>query len=133
VRPLQLVLRILSIAFIAVAALHLTMGMHADLMLGVPISAQMAADPSLDSQNRFYGVSFSLMGIALWIGLQDLRRYEPIIVATLAVLFAAGLARAVAWGLHGAPAPALIGITAADLLLPPVLMVWLRHSLHKMT
>ena len=130
-RPLQLVLRILSIAFIAVAALQLTMGMHADLMLGVPISDQMAADPSLDSQNRFYGVTFSLMGIALWIGLQDLRRYEPIVVATLAVLFAAGLARAVAWVLHGAPAPALIGITAVDLLLPPVLVVWLRHSLHK--
>ncbi|MBB6558240.1 hypothetical protein HNP48_000904 [Acidovorax soli] len=128
-RALQLALRILSIAFIAVAALHLTMGMHADLMLGVPISAQMAADPSLDSQNRFYGVSFSLMGIALWIGLQDLRRYEPIVVATLAVLFAAGLARAVAWGLHGAPAPALIGILAVDLLLPPVLIVRLRRSL----
>lgn len=102
-RPLQLVLRILSIAFITVAALHLTMGMHADLMLGVPISAQMAADPSLDSQNRFYGVTFSLMGIALWIGLQDLRRYEPILVATLAVLFAAGLARAVAWGCTAHP------------------------------
>lgn len=64
-----------------------------------------------------------------WIGLQDLRRYEPIVVATLAVLFAAGLARAVAWGLHGAPAPALIGITAVDLLLPPVLIAWLRRSL----
>ncbi len=128
-RALQLVLRVLAIAFVAVAALHLTLGMQADLMLGVPVSPQMAADPSFDSQNRFYGVTFSLMGIALWIGLKDLRRFEPIIMATLGVLFAAGLARALAWALHGAPAPALIGITAVDLLLPPVLAIWLRRSL----
>jgi hypothetical protein len=122
-----LALRVLSVAFISVAGLHLFLGMGADAMLGVPVTAAMASDPSFDSQNRFYGITFSLLGVALLISTTDVRRYQPIIVATLGVLFAAGIARAISWLLHGAPSPALIGITAADLLLPPILYFWLKR------
>ncbi len=128
-RSLALALRILAIAFLSVSALHLATGMQADAMLGAPVSPAAAADPSLDSQNRFYGVTFSLLGITLLIGATDLRRYEPIVVATLGVLFAAGLARAVSWAIHGAPSSLIIGIMCADLLLPPLLYSWLKRSL----
>jgi Domain of unknown function (DUF4345) len=124
-----LALRVLSVAFISVAGLHLFLGMGADAMLGVPVTAGMASDPSFDSQNRFYGITFSLLGVALLISATDIRRYQPIIVATLGVLFAAGIARAISWLLHGAPSPALIGITAADLLLPPILYFWLKQCI----
>jgi Domain of unknown function (DUF4345) len=124
-----LALRVLSVAFIAVAALHLFLGMGADAMLGVPVTAAMASDPSFDSQNRFYGITFSLLGVL--ISATDVPRYQPIIVATLCVLFAAGIARAISWALHGAPSPALIGITAADLLLPPVLYFWMKRSVNQ--
>jgi hypothetical protein len=127
VKALILVLRILSTAFIAVSALHLFLGTGADAMLGSPITPDMGAEPSIDSQNRFYGVTFSLLGIALLISTTDIRRYQPIIVATFAVLFVAGIARAIAWTLHGAPSPAIIVILCADLLLPPVLYVWLKR------
>ena len=46
-------LRLLALAFIAVAGLHLVLGLQADAMLGVAVSPEMAADASLDSQNRF--------------------------------------------------------------------------------
>jgi hypothetical protein len=121
-----LTLRILAIAFIAVSALHLFFGMQADAMLGAPVTAAMAVDPSFDSQNRFYGITFSLLGVALLISATDLRRYEPIVIATLGVLFAAGIARAIAWTLHGAPSPMIIVIVFADLLLPPTLYFWLK-------
>ena len=130
-RVFVLVLRILSIAFIAVAALHLFVGMQADAMLGAPVSSTMASDPSLDSQNRFYGMTFSLLGVALLISANDLRRYEAIVRATLGVLFAAGLARVLAWALHGTPSPMIVGIVCADLLLPPLLYVWLKRSLRE--
>jgi Domain of unknown function (DUF4345) len=120
-------LRILAVAFIAVSGLHLFLGLGADAMLGVPVTAAMAADPSFDSQNRFYGITFALMGVVLLISATDLRRYEPMVVAVLGVLFMAGMARVVAWVLHGTPAPALIGITVADLLLPPLLYFWLKR------
>jgi hypothetical protein len=123
-----LAIRVLAIAFIAVAGLHLFFGMYADAMLGAPVTAAMASEPSFDSQNRFYGITFSLLGVVLLIAASDVRRYEPMIVAALGVLFFAGIARVVAWILHGAPSPIIIGITCADLLLPPVLYFWLKRS-----
>lgn len=128
-KSLVLALRILSVAFIAVSALHLFFGMQADAMLGAPVLPQMASEPSFDSQNRFYGITFSLLGVALLICATDLRRYEPIAVATLGVLFMAGIARVVAWSIHGAPSPMIIGILCADLILPPILYFWLKRSL----
>ena len=123
---LKLTLRILAIAFIFVACLHLFFGLGADAMLGSPVTPEMASQPSFDSQNRFYGITFSLLGVVLLIGATDLRRYEPVILAVFGVLFAAGVARCVAWLLHGAPAPLLIVILLADLFLPPILYLWLR-------
>jgi hypothetical protein len=123
-----LTIRILAIAFIAVAGLHLLFGMYADAMLGAPVTAAMASEPSFDSQNRFYGITFSLLGVVLLIAANDVRRYELMIVAALGVLFSAGIARVVAWLLHGAPSPIIIGITCADLLLPPALYFWLKRS-----
>ena len=122
-----LTLRILSVAFIATALLHLLFGLQADAMLGAPVSPAMASEPSLDSQNRFYGITFSLLGVALLISSTDLDRYRPIIIAVLGVLFAAGLARALSWGIYSAPAPMIIAILCADLLLPPLLFLWLRR------
>jgi Domain of unknown function (DUF4345) len=124
-----LAIRILAIAFIAVSGLHLFMGLYADATLGSPITAQMASQPSFDSQNRFYGVTFSMLGFALLIGSTDLVRYRPIILAALGVLFAAGLARVVSWMLFGAPSTIIIGILVADLLLPPILYVWMKKSM----
>ncbi len=121
-------LRVLSVAFIAVSLLHLVFGLRADAMLGTPVPPEIAAEPSFDGQNRFYGVSFSLLGIVLLIAASDLVRYKAMVVAALGVLFAAGIARVVAWILHGVPARPLIAILVADLLLPPILYIWLQQS-----
>lgn len=128
-----LTLRLLSVAFIAVAALHFFTGLQADALLGAPITPAMAAEPSIDSQNRFYGITFSLLGVVLLIGTTDLRRYQPMVVATLGVLFMAGIARVVSWVLHGAPSPLIVAILCADLLLPPLLYVWLQRSVAQAT
>lgn len=117
---------VLGVAFVAVALLHLFLGLRADAMLGSPVPAEIAAEPSFDSQNRFYGVTFSLLGVVLLIAAGDVTRYAPMIVAALGVLLVAGIGRVIAWVLHGAPAKPLIGILVADLVLPPVYLVWLQ-------
>ena len=127
-RGLTLTLKALAIAFIATAALHLFFGLNADAMLGAPVSAEMVGQPSLDSQNRFYGIAFSFLGIALLISTTDLHRYKPVLLAALGVLFAAGLARILSWVLYGAPSPPIIGILCLDVLLPPLLCVWIGRS-----
>jgi Domain of unknown function (DUF4345) len=122
-------IRILAFAFIAVSGLHLFTGLYADAAVGSPITAEMASQPSFDSQNRFYGVTFSMLGFALLIGSTDIVRYKPIILAALGVLFAAGIARAMSWTLFGAPSTIIIGILVADLLLPPILYFWMKKSM----
>ena len=128
-RAFNLVVRLLSGAFIAVAALHFFTGAHADALLGVPITPAMASDASIDSQNRFYGITISLLGVVLIIATTDLRRYAPVATAALGVLFMAGIARALSWGLHGAPSLPIIVILCADLLLPPILYLWMKRLL----
>jgi hypothetical protein len=121
------VLQLASLVFFAVAGLHLVFGVGADQMLGAVLSPETITEPSLDSQNRFYGVAFAFYGVALFTCGTDLRRFRPILLAALAVFFLAGCARLVSWGLHGAPAPLVMGLMAAEITLPPVLYVWLRR------
>ncbi|MBK8258195.1 MAG: DUF4345 domain-containing protein [Polyangiaceae bacterium] len=120
------VLKLSSLIFIAVAAVHLLLGLGADQMLGAVVPPGALTEPSLDSQNRFYGVAFALYGVALYICAKDLVRFGPILKAVLAVFFLAGCARLVSWGIHGRPAPLVMGLLATELVLPPLLYLWLQ-------
>ena len=123
-RSFVLALRIFAAVVFAVSALHLVLGLHADALLGAVVSPGVAAEPSLNSQNRFYGVAFSLYGSVLYLCSSDLARYEPVFKATLLCFFFGGLARVVSWATHGAPAPLVVALAASELLLPPLLFAW---------
>ena len=122
-------LKLVSLVFLVVAALHLVLGLGADQMLGAVLTPETIAEPSLDSQNRFYGVSFAFYGVALYICATDLKRFRPILLAALTVFFLAGAARLVSWGLYGAPAPLVIGLLITELVLPPLLYIWLKKAM----
>lgn len=128
VQTIATALKLFSPVFIVVAALHLIFGFGADAMLGAAISPELSGEPSLSSQNRFYGVSFAFYGVALYLCATDLPRYEPILKALLYVFFCAGAARIVAWAVDGAPAPLVIVLLATELLLPPAVLFWLRSA-----
>jgi len=124
-------LRGASFVFFAVALVHLILGLGADQLLGAAVSVEALNEPSLDSQNRFYGVSFAFYGVALYICAGDLERFRPILQAALLVFFLAGCARLVSWGLRGEPAPLVIALMATELVLPPALYLWLRNVLQR--
>lgn len=128
-RALVISLRVLALAFVATAVLHVVLGLGADELLGSPVTDAMKSEPTFDSQNRFYGATFGALGVVLWIATSDLARFRPMVPAVLAVLFVAGLGRALAWVIHGAPAGAIIVIVVADLLLPPLFVLWLNRVL----
>ena len=119
-----LALKALAPLFVIVAVVHLTFGVRADEMLGASVGPAVVAEPTLDSQNRFYGVAFSLYGVLLYLCATDLERYEPILKAVLACFFLGGVARLVSWATHGAPAPLVVVLAATELLLPLVLFGW---------
>lgn len=125
-------LRFLGVFFIGAGLMHVTLGVQADQMLGAKVSAQSLADPGLDSQNRFYGASFTLYGVLLIICSSQLQQYATILRCMFWVVFAAGLVRFISVFLYGWP-PMLIGLLfAAELILPPPLHVWLSRILREM-
>ena len=64
---LPTVLKVVSPVFFLIGFGHLMFGVGADVQLGANVSAQSLADPVLDSQNRFYGVIFTVYGgCSIW-------------------------------------------------------------------
>lgn len=123
------VLRLGAATFITVGLLHLTMGLGADVLLGAQLPAAVIADPVLDSQDRFYGTAFAIYGVLLLLGANDLARYSVTLQCCFWCFFTAGLARLVAWTLHGAPSYQVMLLLALELALPPLLSLWLVKCL----
>jgi hypothetical protein len=131
-RSLVLVLRLLAPVFFVVGALHLLLGLGADALLGAHVSPEAMTDPALDSQNRFYGVAFTLYGVLLFLCSTDVPKYATVLRCVLWVFFAAGLARLVSLALHGSPPPMIWLLLGGEVLPPPLLALWLsRTSLRK--
>jgi hypothetical protein len=76
---LKLFIRIIAPGFVLAGLLHVFLGLGADVMLGADIPASVLNDASLDSQNRFYGISFTVYGVLLWIASTDLARYRTLL------------------------------------------------------
>jgi hypothetical protein len=87
------------------------------------------ADAALNSQNRFYGIAFSLYGVLLFLCATDLQRYATVLRCVLWVFFAAGLARLVSIATHGVPPPLVLALLVTELALPPILHLWLSKVL----
>lgn len=127
-KTLEFALRLLAPIFYAVAALHLVFGLNADGMLGAVVSPEVVSEPSLSSQNRFYGVAFALYGVVLQLCARDLRANEALFKATMCVFFLAGAARVVPWLQYGAPAPLVVVLLLSELLAPVALLVWYARA-----
>ena len=96
-------------------------------MLGAKLSAGTIADPTLDSQGRFYGVSFTLYGALLLLCASDIRKYATVLRCVLWVFFAAGVARFVSIAIYGIPPPLVVVLLVIELIVPPVLVWWLSR------
>jgi Domain of unknown function (DUF4345) len=123
-----LFLRIMAITILLAGSAHLLLGVGAEALLGANLSAQTLAEPSLNSQNRFYGTSYMLNGILLWVCTRDMERYAVIFRILLIMTFAAGLTRILSLMLHGWPSPTIIALAVSELLLPPFVFWWQQRS-----
>lgn len=123
-RSFRRVLQLIAPAFFAVGAMHLALGVRADVMLGAELPPAALQDAVLDSQNRFYGVVFTIYGVLLWLSASDLARYERVLRCLLWVFFAGGIARLVSIASHGLPGAPVMTLMLLELVLPPALLVW---------
>lgn len=124
-------LKVAAPVFVLVGVTHLAMGVGADVLLGARLPAEALVDPALNSQNRFYGVAFSLYGVLLYLCATDLPKYATVLRCVLWVFFAAGLARLVSIATHGVPPPLVLALLATELALPPLLHLWLSKVLRE--
>jgi uncharacterized protein DUF4345 len=124
VKIFQLFLRIVAPVFLLVGGLHLALGLGADALLGASVPASAMTEPALDSQNRFYGVAFTLYGVLLFLCASDVRKYATALRCLVWVFFAAGAARFVSIAMHGMPPPLILLLMGSELI-APLLLVWL--------
>lgn len=120
-------LRATSVVFLLAGTMHVTLGLGADQMLGAGVSSQTMIDAGLDSQNRFYGATFTLYGVIFFMAAANLARHLPILKATVWVFFVAGLVRFISVWLYGWPPPLITALFAAEIILPPILLLWIKR------
>ena len=83
-------------------------------------------DPTVDSQNRFYGTVFSLFGVLLILCSRNVLANKTILYSVFWVFFAGGVARLISISVVGYP-PLLVNIlTGIELILPLVFIIYLR-------
>jgi len=123
-RAFAILLRVIAPVFVLVGALHLLLGLGADALLGARVPSEVLADPGLDSQNRFYGTSFTLYGVLLLLCSTDLAKYATVLRCVLWVFFAGGLARLVSILVYGVPPPLIVVLLLSELLGPPPVLWW---------
>ncbi len=111
---------------VLVGGLHLLIGLRADVLLGARLPDAVLADPVLDSQNRFYGVSFMIYGVLLYLCATDLRKYALVFRFLVGFMFLGGVARLLALALHGMPAAPVIALGVIELAGMPLVLLW--HS-----
>ncbi len=125
----QYILKILALGIFAVALIHILLGVSAEPLLGSGISEASQSDPSLDSQNRFYGAAFALFGVIFWLSSTDLGKYREVLIAAFAVFFLAGLVRLVSIVAVGLPSLEIMVLTTIEICGPPVMYLWLSRIL----
>ena len=123
-RAFAIFLKVLAPVFVLVGALHLFLGLGADALLGANVPPEVLTDPGLDSQNRFYGTTFMVYGVLLWLCSTDLAKYATVLRCVLWVFFAGGLARLVSILVYGLPPPPIIVLLISELIGPPLLLWW---------
>lgn len=127
---LSIFLKLIAPVFLLVGALHLILGLGADVMLGAKVPAEAILDPTLDSQNRFYGVAFTVYGVLFFLCATDLAKYSTVLRCVLWVFFAAGLTRLVSIAMYGVPPLLVVALGVSELVTPPFVIWWLTKVEH---
>ena len=126
----KITLRAMGGAILLVALTHIVLGPNADVLLGANLPATALLDPTIDSQNRFYGAAFGLYGVLLILASNSLATYRSVLLWTLALFFVGGVARLVSVALVGWPPALVVVLLFLELLLPPALTFWLLYLDH---
>ncbi len=106
---------------VGIALTHIAVG-PAAIPGSVPVNATM------DSEDRFYATLFLGFGAAHIWSARDLAARGNVLLAMQAVFFLGGVARLISWAQVGPPIDLFVFLGALELLIPPLLWLWLRKA-----
>jgi uncharacterized protein DUF4345 len=97
-------------------------GLHTMIAGARSIVGERRANPSVESELRFYATFYVAYGLAALRVAPRADRERLNVLALAALLFLAGLVRAGAWLAAGRPHPFQIGLLAVELGAPPAIL-----------
>lgn len=125
-KALRIFLTLAGLCTLFAGGFHALAGVGGDWFIG--LKSPEAINPSLDSQNRFYGAAFLLYGILFVYCARELLRYADILKIAFATMFLAGWVRSLAVLAHGWPTWQVSALWFTEIVLPPIAWLWLNHE-----
>jgi hypothetical protein len=119
-RTLSALIAVFGAICMVISVVHIAFG-SAAIPGSVPVNATM------DSEDRFYASLFTGFGATLIWCSWDLRSRIRVFSALMAVFFLGGVARIISAAAVGWPSRLFIFLDSLELLLPPVLLLWVRN------
>ena len=102
-------------------------GLHTVVAGAKSIAGEDAANPSVESELRFYAAFYVAYGLAVLRVAPRADRDSGAVQALAAALFFAGLARASGWLAVGRPHPLHRGLLVIELAAPPAIVAWQKR------
>jgi Domain of unknown function (DUF4345) len=99
-------------------------GLHTVALGARSLPAQRLANPTVESELRFYAAFYVAYGLAALRVAPSADRDAGAVRALAGALFLAGLARAGGWLAVGQPHPGQRALLAVELALPPAMVAW---------
>ena len=91
---------------------------------GRSLAGQGLANPSVESELRFYGAFYVAYGVVVLHAAPRADRDTAIVRALAGALFLAGLARAGGWLAVGRPHRVQLALLVIELAAPPMIVTW---------
>lgn len=126
-RAFQWTLRAMAMIPLVTGLMEVWMGLGSLKAIGVILPAEVWVQPSVDNNWRFLGTIWASYAVLVVYAVSDPRRHATLLRILLTVLFLSGVARAASVLLTGWPVPPFIAAMGFELLVMPLMLLWLRR------
>jgi Domain of unknown function (DUF4345) len=121
---LKIVLRTLCVIPLATGVLDFFLGAGALAVVDTALPGEAMADPSLNSQLRFFGAIWFGFGLLLWHVAGDLKTHATWFRLMCFVLILSGIGRLISWVEFGTPAIPFVVATVIEVIVIPFMLFW---------
>lgn len=107
--------------------LEVFMGLGSLKSIGVQLPNELMTHASVDNNWRFLGTVWAGYAALIFYAVNDPLQHATLLRILVTILFLSGIARATSALLMGWPVPAFIAAMAFELLVMPLMLLWLSR------